>query len=66
MLSHHFSKSSLVSINLILVCSLHMAVTYWNESVGQEMAKLCSDDGPGINSFKIFMAYKVRIAHRNT
>ena len=35
--------------------SLHMAVTYWNENVRKEMAEVCNE---GINSFKMFMAYK--------
>ena len=34
-----------------------MAVTHWSEAVRQEMHKLCSDK-VGINSFKMFMAYK--------
>ena len=37
-----------------------MAVTYWNENVRQEMFNICSDEGVGINSFKMFMAYKVK------
>ncbi|XP_040575034.1 dihydropyrimidinase [Lepeophtheirus salmonis] len=37
--------------------SLHMAVTHWNEDVRHEMSKICSDTF-GINSFKMFMAYK--------
>ena len=37
--------------------SLHMAVTYWNEKVRDEMREVCSDK-IGINSFKMFMAYK--------
>ena len=37
-----------------------MAVTYWNENVRQEMYSICSDEGVGINSFKMFMAYKVK------
>lgn len=37
--------------------SLHMAITYWNENVRQEMKQICSDE-IGINSFKMFMAYK--------
>ena len=35
-----------------------MAVTYWNESVRRDMFQVCSPDGAGINSFKMFMAYK--------
>ncbi|KAM7362740.1 dihydropyrimidinase-like isoform 2-T4 [Cochliomyia hominivorax] len=34
----------------------HVAVTWWSEQVAQEMKILC--DEYGINSFKIFMAYK--------
>merc|ERR1719309_1284099 len=34
-----------------------MAITYWDEKVEQEMAKITSQD-VGINSFKVFMAYK--------
>ena len=37
--------------------SLHMAITYWDEKVEEEMAKVVSQD-VGINSFKVFMAYK--------
>ena len=37
--------------------SLHMAITYWDEKVEEEMAKVTSQD-VGINSFKVFMAYK--------
>merc|ERR1711892_319636 len=37
--------------------SLHMAITYWDEKVEGEMAKVVSQD-VGINSFKVFMAYK--------
>jgi dihydropyrimidinase len=36
---------------------LHMGVTWWSESVRKEMAALCGDDY-GVNSFKMFMAYK--------
>ena len=39
--------------------SLHMAVTYWNEDVRREMRQIASEQC-GINSFKMFMAYKVR------
>jgi len=39
--------------------SLHMAVTYWNENVRREMHQVCSMEGAAINSFKMFMAYKV-------
>lgn len=45
----------------IKVCcdySLHMAVTYWNEDVRKDMEMVASVDGAGINSFKMFMAYK--------
>ena len=34
-----------------------MAITYWNENVREDMKKVCSDE-IGINSFKMFMAYK--------
>ena len=37
--------------------SLHMAVTDWNESIRAEMADICSERR-GVNSFKMFMAYK--------
>lgn len=37
--------------------SLHMAITYWNENVKREMQQVCSEE-MGINSFKMFMAYK--------
>ncbi len=37
--------------------SLHMAITYWDDSVGAQMKQICSDE-VGINSFKMFMAYK--------
>merc|ERR1711981_1051017 len=37
--------------------SLHMAITYWDEKVEQEMSMVTSQD-VGINSFKVFMAYK--------
>jgi len=37
--------------------SLHMAITYWNETVRQEMHEIASEKC-GINSFKMFMAYK--------
>ena len=37
--------------------SFHMAITYWNESVREQMKTICSDE-IGINSFKMFMAYK--------
>ena len=37
--------------------SLHMAITDWNENVEEEMSKVTSQD-VGINSFKVFMAYK--------
>lgn len=36
--------------------ALHVAVTYWNDSVAKEMETLCSERG--INSFKMFLAYK--------
>jgi len=37
--------------------SLHMAVTHWGPQVEAEMAKVTSPE-VGINSFKVFMAYK--------
>lgn len=37
--------------------SLHMAITYWSEEVRREM-KLMTSEEFGINSFKMFMAYK--------
>jgi len=37
--------------------SFHMAITSWNEKVEEEMALVTSQD-VGINSFKVFMAYK--------
>ena len=37
--------------------SLHMAITSWNDKVEEEMALVASQD-VGINSFKVFMAYK--------
>merc|ERR1711963_1361986 len=37
--------------------SLHMAVTHWDPTVEAEMAKVTSPE-VGINSFKVFMAYK--------
>jgi len=37
--------------------SLHMAITYWNDSVAEQMKTICSEE-IGINSFKCFMAYK--------
>ena len=41
-----------------VVCdySFHVAVTWWDESVGKEMEVLCKERG--VNSFKTFMAYK--------
>ncbi|XP_046654492.1 dihydropyrimidinase-like isoform X4 [Daphnia pulicaria] len=36
--------------------ALHVAVTWWSPEVQQEMEELCRDHG--INSFKMFMAYK--------
>ena len=38
--------------------SLHMAITFWSEDVRKQMKIVCSDE-VGINSFKMFMAYKV-------
>jgi len=37
--------------------SLHMAVTHWNEDVRREMREVTGEEF-GINSFKVFMAYK--------
>jgi len=37
--------------------SLHMAITDWNEDIAKEM-KIVTGDEYGINSFKVFMAYK--------
>lgn len=37
--------------------SFHCAITYWNDSVEEQMRELCSEE-VGINSFKMFMAYK--------
>lgn len=34
-----------------------MAITYWNDTVREDMKRICSDE-VGINSFKMFMAYK--------
>jgi dihydropyrimidinase len=36
--------------------SFHVAITWWDESVHQDMETLCRDFG--VNSFKHFMAYK--------
>jgi dihydropyrimidinase len=36
--------------------SFHVAVTWWDDSVAEEMGELCRDRG--VNSFKHFMAYK--------
>ena len=36
--------------------ALHVCVTWWSEEVRQEMATLVNEKG--INSFKMFMAYK--------
>lgn len=36
--------------------SFHVAVTWWDETVSEEMGILCRDRG--VNSFKHFMAYK--------
>ncbi|KAH9518716.1 hypothetical protein Btru_006069 [Bulinus truncatus] len=35
---------------------LHVAVTWWGDQVSKEMELLCSEKG--VNSFKVFMAYK--------
>ena len=37
--------------------ALHMAVTHWSEQVKQELPLVTQPD-VGINSFKVFMAYK--------
>ncbi|XOV78065.1 MAG: dihydropyrimidinase [Aestuariibacter sp.] len=36
--------------------SFHVAVTWWDDSVGEDMGKLVREEG--VNSFKHFMAYK--------
>ncbi|XP_021922445.1 dihydropyrimidinase isoform X3 [Zootermopsis nevadensis] len=36
--------------------ALHVAVTWWSDRVKEEMEQLCKNDG--VNSFKMFMAYK--------
>lgn len=36
--------------------ALHMGITWWSKSVANEMKIVC--DEFGINSFKMFMAYK--------
>ena len=35
-----------------------MAITWWDESVRREMREVADPDKCGINSFKMFMAYK--------
>ena len=38
--------------------SFHMAVTYWDNTVADQMQQICSrveEGGAGINSFKMFM-----------
>ena len=37
--------------------AFHMAITYWDQSVPAQM-ELVAGEGVGINSFKVFMAYK--------
>lgn len=41
-----------------VVCDygLHVAITWWSKSVSDEMKILCEERG--VNSFKVFMAYK--------
>lgn len=36
--------------------ALHVAVTWWSKSVQDEMKELCAERG--VNSFKMFLAYK--------
>jgi len=36
--------------------SLHVGITWWSKSVSNDMKILCNERG--INSFKVFMAYK--------
>jgi len=36
--------------------SLHVAITWWSDKVSEEMGILCKEKG--VNSFKMFMAYK--------
>jgi dihydroorotase-like cyclic amidohydrolase len=38
--------------------SLHVAIVDWNDRVSHEMEVLCKERG--VNSYKVFMAYKVR------
>ncbi|MDI9408915.1 MAG: dihydropyrimidinase [Candidatus Pacebacteria bacterium] len=43
------------SVKAVSDFSWHMCITYWNEQVREDMAKIVSR---GVNSFKHFMAYK--------
>ena len=60
MIIHIFlTHSYLVSIHQVCCdYSLHMAITWWDESVRREMREVADPDKCGINSFKMFMAYK--------
>ena len=46
--------------------SFHMCVTYWNETVADQMQQVCSpieEGGAGINSFKMFMVSMRSLDH---